>query len=645
MTNENLRLTELQLYLFNNGTNHYAYRMLGAHKGSFDGEEGYWFSVWAPNAANVSVVGDFNGWVPSANVMYKHQKFGVWEVFIPNVGKNVVYKFYIETQKGEAIYKADPYAFASQLRPETASVTTELDDYTWNDKRYMSKVKAPYDEPFMIYELHAGSWKRNEDGTVYSYVQLADELIPYIKNLGYTHIELMPVCEYPYDGSWGYQVTGYYSVTSRYGSLNDFKYLVDKCHQNGIGVIMDWVPAHFPKDSHGLVEFDGSCLYEYEDTRLGEHIEWGTKVFNYKRSEVIAFMTSNAMFWFDVFHIDGLRVDAVSSMIYLNYNRDEGQWVPNMHGGQENLEAVEFIKNLNKTIFEKYPQALMIAEESTAWPNVTKPIHEGGLGFNFKWNMGWMNDILRYFSLDPIYRSFNHNLLTFSMFYAFSENYILPLSHDEVVHGKCSLLNKMSGDYNQKFATLRAFYGFMMAHPGKKLMFMGGEFGQFIEWKYDSQLDWNLLDFEMHRKLSYYVESLNKFYKDEKALWENDKNWDGFKWINVTDNEKSVISFIRINSSKREKIIVICNFTPNHVSNYSVGVPKKGTYQEIFNSDYEVYGGTNVTNSKEIVTEKLECDGFEDRITIDLPPLSTVFFKIKKLEKTNKKALTNKDKK
>ncbi len=645
MTNENLRLTELQLYLFNNGTNYYAYRMLGAHKGSIEAVEGYWFSVWAPNATNVSVIGDFNEWNPSANVMYKHSKFGVWELFIPNVGTNALYKFYIVTEKGEAIYKADPYAFASQIRPETASVTTELHDYTWNDKRYMSKVKAPYEEPFMIYELHAGSWKHNEDGTVYSYVQLADELIPYIKKLGYTHIELMPVCEYPYDGSWGYQVTGYFSVTSRYGCLNDFKYLVDKCHQNDIGVIMDWVPAHFPKDSHGLVEFDGSCLYEYEDTRLGEHIEWGTKVFNYKRSEVIAFMTSNAMFWFDIFHIDGLRVDAVSSMIYLNYNRDDGQWVPNMHGGQENLEAVEFIKNLNKTIFEKYPQALMIAEESTAWPNVTKPIHEGGLGFNFKWNMGWMNDILRYFSMDPIYRNYNHNLLTFSMFYAFSENYILPLSHDEVVHGKCSLLNKMSGDYNQKFATLRAFYGFMMAHPGKKLMFMGGEFGQFIEWKYDSELDWNLLDFEMHRKLSYYVESLNKFYKDEKALWENDKNWDGFKWINVTDNEKSVISFIRINKSKREKIIVICNFTPNYVSNYSVGVPKKGTYEEIFNSDYEIYGGTSVTNFKEIVTQKLECDGFEDRITVDLPPLSTVFFKIKKLQKTNKKALTNKEKK
>ncbi|MDR0405489.1 MAG: 1,4-alpha-glucan branching protein GlgB, partial [Clostridiales bacterium] len=559
--------------------------------------------------------------------------FGVWEAFIAGVTPGMLYKYYIVTAEGTTLFKADPYAFASQLRPETASVTADLDGYQWGDAKYRKRKKQVYKKPVMIYEVHAGSWRRREDGEFLTYDALADVLVPYVKDLGYTHIELMPVCEHPYDGSWGYQVTGYYSVTSRYGSLDQFKYFVDKCHQNGIGVIADWVPAHFPRDAHGLMRFDGTCLYEYEDPRLGEHAEWGTKVFNYKRAEVLSFLISNAVFWFDVFHIDGLRVDAVSSMLYLDYNRKDGEWLPNKHGGRENLEAVAFLRNLNKTIFAAFPDALMIAEESTAWPAVTMPAHEGGLGFNFKWNMGWMNDMLRYFSMDPLFRKGSHDILTFSMFYAFSENFILPLSHDEVVHGKGSLIEKMSGTYPQKFANLRAFYAFMTAHPGKKLMFMGDEFAQFIEWRYDAALDWNLLEIDAHRKTREYVRELQAFYRSEKALWQNDGDWEGFQWINTTDAEKSVIAFARMSGTKRERIIVVCNFTPECRERYTIGVPQKGRYAEVFNSDAERFGGGGVSNAGELQTQRLEADGFEHRLTLTLPPLSVIF--LKRIPKNN----------
>ena len=634
-------LSEYQLYLFNEGTNYYAYKMLGAHNITVDNEEGYRFAVWAPNAKSVSVVGEFNEWDEKSHVMKKHEKFGVWEIFVPHVKKNMLYKFYIVSSNGTELYKADPYAFAAQLRPETASVTADINNYVWNDKNYRRKQKTIYDKPAMIYEVHAGSWKRHEDGSFLTYTELAHELIPYVKKMGFTHIELMPICEFPYDGSWGYQVTGFYAATSRYGSLEEFKYFVDQCHQNDIAVILDWVPAHFPKDMHGLALFDGSSLYEYEDPRIGEHLEWGTKVFNYKRNEVIAFLISNAVFWFDVFHIDGLRVDAVSSMLYLNYNREDGNWIPNKFGGRENLEAVQFLQKLNKTIFSMYPNALMIAEESTAWPCVTKPVHEGGLGFNYKWNMGWMNDMLRYFSLDPLFRKGSHHMLTFTMFYAFSENYILPLSHDEVVHGKCSLIGKMSGNYEQKFSNLRSFYGLMMAHPGKKLIFMGGEFAQFIEWRYDEELDWKILDFEMHEKYHNFVKEFNEFYKNEKALWQNEADWDGFRWINTGDWERSIISFARISKSKREKVIVICNLTPEIRKNYVIGVPQRGTYTEIFNTDEARFGGNGIINKGQLKTQRLEADGFENRLTLTLPPLSVIFIKRtvnnKKTDKIEKK--------
>ena len=614
------------MYLFNEGTNYYAYKMLGCHQT----EKGFRFSVWAPNASKVSVVGNFNDWNPEANVMSLSKPFGIWELEIEGLKIGELYKFVITDKKGKVVFKADPYAFQSELRPGTASVTSNINDYKWKDAKYINKAKNIYESPKVIYEMHAGSWKRHEDGSFYTYVDLVGELIPYVRQMGFTHIELMPICEYPYDASWGYQITGYYSVTSRYGTPQDFKYFVDCCHQAGIGVILDWVPAHFPRDTHGLMLFDGTPLYEYADERMGEHKEWGTKVFDYGKPEVISFLISNAMFWLEEFHIDGLRVDAVSSMLYRDYGRQNGQWISNKNGSNENLEAISFFQKLNITVFAKYPNTLMIAEESTAWANVTKPTTVGGLGFNFKWNMGWMHDVLLYMSLDPIHRKNNHDKLTFSMHYAFSENYVLPLSHDEVVHGKKSILDKMSGTYEEKFATLRAFYGLMMAHPGAKLMFMGSEFGQFIEWNFEQQLDWLLLGYESHNKLKNYVCDLINFYKETSALWQNDKDWNGYQWLKVDDKNNSVVAFMRLSNSKREKIITISNFTPIERKNYKFGVPNGGIYQEVFNSNNVKYGGNQEEKDDDNIVyfaKKEKFDGKPCSMMIDLPPLTTIFLK------------------
>ena len=625
----NFGITDYQLYLFNQGTNYHSYKMLGAHLLKKDGVEGTRFAVWAPNARRVSVVGDFNRWDGRAHVMNRLGDSGVWELFIPGVKEFDLYKYEIENYYGQVVLKADPYAFYSELRPCTASVVYDLYRYKWRDDEWMCQRAATpvYDKPMLIYEVHLGSWRRKVGNRFLSYRELAEELIPYVKDMGYTHIELLPVAEHPYDGSWGYQTTGYYSVTSRYGTPEDFMFFVDECHLAGIGVIVDWVPAHFPRDGHGLIRFDGTALYEHEDPRRGEHPHWGTLIFNYGRNEVRSFLISNAVFWFDVYHVDGLRVDAVASMLYLDYGKSWGEWLPNRYGGKENLEAIEFMRKMNEVVFHYYPNVLMIAEESTAWPMVTRPVYLGGLGFNYKWNMGWMNDILRYMSLDPVYRKWHHENLTFSMVYAFSENFILPLSHDEVVHGKRSLLDKMPGDYWQKFANLRLLYGYMMAHPGKKLLFMGGEFGQFAEWKFDASLDWHLLDYEMHRKLHHYVRMLNHFYLENRALWECDHGWEGFRWIDHHDYSQSIVSFIRKGKERDDWLIAVCNFTPVVRHGYRIGVPQPGGYMEAFNSDDRSYGGSGQGNFEVIMSKEIQWHGFSHSISITVPPLAAVFFK------------------
>lgn len=618
---------DVPLYLFHEGSNSNAYEYFGSHRKN---KNTVVFRVWAPDAKNVSVTGDFNDWSETENPMKQLKNSGgVWEAEIKNIKPYDMYKYCITAADGRTLMKCDPYGFHMETRPGTATKYYEIDDcYEWHDEKWVDgrNGKNIYESPVNIYEIHAGSWKQYDDGNFYSYRALADSLVPYVKKMGYTHIEFMPLTEYPFDGSWGYQVTGYFAATSRYGEPKDLMYLVDKCHENGIGVILDWVPAHFPKDANGLYEFDGGPLYEYSDPRKGEHYGWGTRVFDFGKNEVRSFLMSSASFWLKKYHLDGIRIDAVASMLYLDYDRKDGEWVPNKNGGNENLEAVEFLQKLNENIFRDFPYAMMIAEESTSWPMVTKPVFSGGLGFNFKWNMGWMNDILRYFSLDGFFRKYNHDCITFSMFYAFSENFVLPISHDEVVHGKKSLIDKMPGSYDEKFAGVRAFLGYMMAHPGKKLMFMGQEFGQFIEWNYEKGLDWLLLDYPKHRALQNYFKKINEFYKANPAFWQIDYSWEGFSWISSDDKDNSVIAFRRIDEKGKE-IIVVCNFTNVERCDYRIGIPKKGAYKIVFNSDDVDFGGEGKGNKGKLKTESINMHGFEQSISLDLPPMSAIYIK------------------
>ncbi|MBQ9598479.1 MAG: 1,4-alpha-glucan branching protein GlgB [Clostridia bacterium] len=636
-------ISRFQVYLFNSGENFQSYKMLGSHKIKLDGKTGWRFAVWAPHAKSVRVVGEFNGWNGWDKMLSPIESSGIWYGFFTDIEENMLYKYAIEAQNGEIVYKTDPFAVKCELRPGTASLTKVLDGYKWGDKKWMDARgdDSTLLKPVNIYEMHVGSWKMHEDGSYYTYKELADELVPYIKDMGYTHIEMMPVTEYPFDGSWGYQVTGYFSATTRYGDCHELQYFIDKCHKNGIGVIMDWVPAHFPRDAHGLRMFDGTPTYEYADPRLGEHKDWGTMVFDYEKSEVISFLISSAYFWAKEYHMDGIRVDAVSSMLYRDYSRNDGEWIPNKYGGNGNLEAVDFLRKLNRTMGTEFPNFMMIAEESTAWPMVTAPPDNDGLGFNYKWNMGWMNDTLRYMSMDPYFRKDNHGLLTFVMMYAYSENFILPLSHDEVVHGKHSLIDKMFGSYEDKFHAYRTLLGYYMTMPGKKLLFMGGEFGQFLEWRYDDQLEWNLLDMENHKKLHAFVKDLNHFYLDNKALWENETSWDGFRWVNEADNENSVLSYIRRGKNVNDNVVVVANFTPVSRPIYKIGVPVAGSYEVVLHSNASKYGGTRRVAKK---TYKAVAQPYSDMaytIEVEVDGNSIMMLK-KKPEAAKKKASTKK---
>ena len=629
---------QLPVYLFHNGTNYKAYKFFGNHKINKDK---FAFRVWAPNATAVSVVGDFNSWDNNANKC-KLVAPGIWEATVKGVNIYDCYKYAVTSPTGVVHLKADPYAVHQETRPGTGSKVYELHNYSWGDEAWQKKKENQniLAQPINIYEIHFGSWKRHDDGNFLTYREMAEQLVPYVKDMGYTHIEMLPIMEYPYDGSWGYQVTGYFAATSRYGLPEDLMYFVDECHKAGIGVILDWVPAHFPKDAFGLYEFDGTCCYEYSDMKKGEHKEWGTRVFDYAKNEVKSFLISSAEYWIDEFHFDGIRVDAVASMLYLDYCRKDGEWTPNKNGGRENLEAVEFFKQLNSTILSNHPGSMMIAEESTAWPMITMPPDQGGLGFNFKWNMGWMNDMLRYTSMDPLFRKGNHSCITFSFFYAFSENFILPISHDEVVHGKASLLNKMPGEYDMKFDGMRLFLAYMMAHPGKKLLFMGSEFGQFIEWNYKQGLDWLLLDYDKHRQLQGFTRELNNFYNKHSELWEIDYSWEGFQWISSEDNCNSVIAFRRINS-KGEEIIAVFNWTPNNFSSYKIGVPEKGTYKVLLDTSLAKYGGDKSRKDNAYKTKAQPIHGYEQNIDLKLHGLSALFLqKVKAPAKSVKKAKT-----
>jgi len=626
-------LTEFDLHLFTEGRLYKAYETMGAHLKTANGVSGVHFVVWAPNASRMSVVGEFNRWDGRCHQMTNRGATGLWELFIPDLPEGTVYKYEVRARNQDAPFlKADPYAFAGELRPRTASVVRDLSTYHWDDRDWMearSRIN-PLTAPMSIYEVHLGSWMRvpEEGGRWLTYRELADKLIQYVKHMGYTHIELMPVTEHPFDGSWGYQATGYFAATSRFGRLEDFMAFVDAAHQAGIGIIMDWAPAHFPDDPHGLAWFDGTHLYDHEDPRLGYHPEWNSRIFNYGRVEVKNFLLNSALFWLDKFHVDGLRVDAVASMLYLDYGRKAGEWIPNQFGGNENLAAVAFLKELNVLVHQEHPGALTIAEESTAWPGVSKPTYTGGLGFTFKWNMGWMHDTLEYFSLDPIHRKHHQNKITFGLVYAFHENFVLVLSHDEVVHGKKTLIDKMPGDPWQRFANLRALYGYMYGHPGKKMLFMGGEFGQWWEWNHDDSLQWHLCQYEPHAGLQQYVRDLNWLYRNEPALYEVDFEWTGFQWSDFKDVENSVIAFLRRAKDRKGSILCVCNFTPVPRHHYRIGVPSLGWYQEVLNSDAAPYGGSNLGNYGGVTAEPIAFGGFPSSISLTLPPLSVLFLKM-----------------
>ncbi|UCG68837.1 MAG: 1,4-alpha-glucan branching protein GlgB [Thermoplasmata archaeon] len=623
------KLTDFDLWLFGEGREYRSYEKLGAHLLKEDDVKGVRFAVWSPNARSVSVVGDFNHWIVGAHPMGVIGRSGIWGLFIPGLKEGENYKYAIKSLRdGQVRLKGDPYSFRAETRPRTASFVTGL-DYRWGDAGWLSdrSSKDWFKEPISIYEVHLGSWRKREGSGFLDYRELADLLIPYVKDTGFTHIELLPVMEHPLDDSWGYQTSYYFSPTSRYGTPEEFMYFIDKCHQNRIGAILDWVPAHFPKDDFALAMFDGTHLYNHEDQRLGEHPEWGTYLFNYGRSEVKNFLISNALFWFDKYHIDGLRVDAVASMLYLDYSRKQGEWIPNKYGGRENLEAIDFMRELNEVVHRYHPHALMIAEESTAWPHVTGSTYYGGLGFDLKWDMGWMHDTLEYFSKDPVFRSYHHNSLTFSMLYAFNERFISVLSHDEVVYGKRSLLNKMPGDEWQKFANLRLLLGYMFTHTGKKLLFMGGEFGQWDEWHFKKELDWNLLSNPLHSKLQSYVKDLNRIYSEEKALHELDCDYQGFEWIDCSDTMHSVISYLR-KAGQDDFLVIVLSMTPVPRHDYRIGVPKKGFYREILNSDASEYGGSGIGNRGGVDSEEISWHGRPHSLKLTLPPLGMLIFKL-----------------
>ena len=623
-------ITELDRYLFGQGTHYKIFEKLGAHPKTYKGKAGMYFAVWAPHAKAVGVVGDFNGWDPDAAPMSPLADSGIYEAFIPGVGLGELYKFAITTQEGMILFKADPYAVHAEFRPGTASITEDINGFKWDDAAWMETRKKadPVKSPMAIYEVHLGSWRkkdRPQKEGYYTYMEAAHELADYVKKMGYTHVELMGIAEHPYDGSWGYQVTGYYAPTSRYGTPKELMYFVNYLHKKGIGIILDWVPAHFPKDAHGLADFDGQPLYEYADPRKGEHPDWGTKVFDYSKNEVKNFLIANALYWVENFHVDGLRVDAVASMLYLDYGRSDGNWVPNKYGENKNLEAIEFFRHLNSVLTGHLTGAMMIAEESTAWPGVTKPPEEGGLGFTFKWNMGWMHDFLEYMKLDPYFRKFNHNKMTFGITYATSENYILTLSHDEVVHLKCSMINKMPGLNGDKFANLKAGYTFMMGHPGKKLLFMGQDFGQYHEWDEKVSLDWYLAGEPLHKDLQKYYSDLLHVYQKYPALWQLDSDWNGFQWINANDGDRSIFSFIRRDETGKKNLLFVINFTPVARDDYRVGVPKSGTYSLILDSEHGLYKrGEHAFSAR---SKKSECDGQPYSFAYPLPAYGTAIFK------------------
>ena len=625
-------ITEMDQYLFGQGTHYEIYKKLGAHLTEYEGEKGVYFAVWAPHAKGVRVVGEFNCWGSDGYRMNRLEPLGIYEVFVPGLEEGCMYKYLIETEKGDYLYKADPFAFYAEKRPGTASRVADISGFTWHDDRWMTKRAGwnSAESPMYIYEVHPGSWKRHpheedEDG-FYNYRELAAELTEYIKKMGYTHIELMGIAEHPFDGSWGYQVTGYFAPTSRYGTPEDFQYMIYYFHKHNIGVILDWVPAHFPRDAHGLANFDGEALYEHPDSRRGEHPDWGTKIFNYEKSEVRNFLIANALFWLGEYHVDGLRVDAVASMLYLDYGKQDGQWLPNKYGGNENLDAVWFFKHLNSIVHGRGDGSMIIAEESTAWPGVTKDVDDGGLGFTFKWNMGWMNDFLEYMKLDPYFRKDNHNKMTFAMSYAYSENYILVLSHDEVVHLKCSMLNKMPGYLDDKFANLKAGYTFMFGHPGKKLLFMGNEFAQLQEWSEARELDWFLLKEDRHLHMQNYVRALLQLYKKYRCLYELDDSWDGFQWINADDSYRSIFSFVRYSKTKRKNLLFVMNFTPMERPDYRVGVPKKKKYELVLDSDAEEYGGSGRKRAKVYDAKKGSCDNQKYYVEYPLSAYGTAVF-------------------